>query len=113
MLLRTSDADVVGTFVRGKLAHQTEHLSGRVTVVNIGDSGLDVAAPQTNGHGATGLSYPNKTPDVPLERPATASGCEFDSLEDAIKDIGPCGARDEASRSRRAQRRPRWMTVRA
>ena len=99
VLLRASEHDVLGTFVNGKLAYSTETLSGRTTVTNI---------PGTNGHvnghhapapaapapaasaPAAGLSYPNKTPDVPLERPETASGCEFDSLEDAIKDIGAC-----------------------
>jgi len=84
--MRTSAADVLGTIVRGRLAHQTEALSGQLAVVNVGDAGGEASA---NGHApAVGLSYISKTPDAVLPLPATQTGCEFDSIEDAIKDFG-------------------------
>ena len=82
--------------VNGRLVHQTEHLSGLLEVVSPvtaaaeGEAAPNNAAQPAASESQTGLSYPNKTPDVPLERPATGSGCEFDSVEDAIRDIGAC-----------------------
>jgi hypothetical protein len=93
VLLRVDEADVLGTLVRGRLAHATEALSSRI-VVGVVAAG-DLLPPAVNGHGGAphaaptpGLSYANKTPVAPSPAPATASGCEFDTVEDAVRDLG-------------------------